>query len=90
MNKKTNNLIINSELPENIFKLEYFNQNLNDNVEYQKWNNLMIKKYGRKAKLFKCQDDDILFYTSNEDCKSHPFYQSVCPYCNNTIYYLMV
>ena len=31
---------------ENIFKLDYYNQNVSDNIEFQKWKNVTIKKYG--------------------------------------------
>ena len=85
-NEKENNLIA-SILPDNAFKKEYASQNLSKNIEFRNWKNKMIQKYGRNAKLFKCNKDNILFYTSNEDCKSYPFYQSICPCCNNPICY---
>ena len=81
------NTLIDSKLPDNAFREEYDNQQLDNNIGFNKWKNNMIKKYGIKAKLFRCQDDNILFYTSNEDCKSYPFYQSNCPCCGHPICY---
>ena len=85
-NEKENNLI-ESILPDNAFRTEYAFQNLNRNVEFRNWKNKMIQKYGRNAKLFKCTKDNIYFYTSNEDCKSYPFYQGLCPCCQRPICY---
>ena len=86
-NEKENNLF-ESILPDNVFKTEYASQSLNtNNIEFRNWKNKMIQKYGRDAKLFKCKKDNILFYASNEDCKSYPFYQSICSCCKNPICY---
>ena len=45
----------------------------------------MIKKYGENPKQFKCLDDNILFYTNYENCRSFPSYKSKCPICKNQI-----
>ena len=71
----------------NTFKLDYLNQNLRRNADFQKWKNSMIEEYGRDAKLFTCNYEKLLFYTSNEDCKNYPFYQSICPSCKRPICY---
>ena len=71
----------------NTFKLDYLNQNLRRNADFQKWKNSMIEEYGRDAKLFTCKYEKLLFYTSNEDCKNYPFYQSICPSCKRPICY---
>ena len=47
----------------------------------------MIKKYGENPKQFKCLDDNILFYTNYENCRSFPSYKSKCPICKNQICY---
>ena len=86
-NEKEYNLS-ESILPDNVFKTEYASQNINkNNIEFRNWQNKMIQKYGRDARLFRCIKDNIIFYTSNEDCKSNPFYQSICPCCNKPICY---
>ena len=71
----------------NQFKLDYNNQQLEGNIKFQKWKNLMIAQYGRNAKLFKCLNDDVLFYSFNKDCKKHPIYKSICPCCHKYICY---
>ena len=47
----------------------------------------MLDIYGNNAMLFKCLKDKIYFYTSYEECKSYPVYQSVCPVCEDPICY---
>ena len=71
----------------NAFKLDYLNQDFNNNIEYQKWKKLMLKKYGRYAKQFKCLKDKIIFYTSYDDCRSDPSYKGECPICKQQICY---
>ena len=77
----------NEQHLDNVFKLDYLNQKLNDNVEYKKWLNENIQIYGKNYKLFQCSMDKLLFITSTSDCKSYPFYQSICPKCKNPICY---
>ena len=77
----------NGKTLENIFQLDYLNQNLSGNNEFIKWKNLNIKKYGNNYRLFKCSMDKLLFMTTNSNCKSYPFYQCICPKCNNPICY---
>ena len=68
------------------YKPEFEGQTLNDNnVEFFKWKESMLLKYGKNAKLFKCLIDDIYFYTSDEDCKKYPIYQAECPKCLRNI-----
>ena len=69
------------------FKLLNPNQNIKGNIEFLNWKNLYIKKIGNNIKLFKCIKDNILFFTTNSDCKNYPFYQSKCPICNNFMCY---
>jgi len=67
---------------ENYFICEYANQELNDNnLQFLNWKNSMKKKYGKNAKLFRCLKDKIYFYTTNDECKKYPIYQSQCPKC---------
>ena len=72
---------------DNTFKLDYINQKLDGNVEFEKWKNLNIKKYDNNYRLFKCSFDKLIFMTTKEDCKSYPFYQSLCPKCQKPICY---
>ena len=72
---------------ENAIKLDYDNQKLDGNAEFEKWKNLNIKKYGQNYRLFKCLLDKLVFITTKEDCKSFPFYQSKCPKCQKPICY---
>ena len=83
-NEKLNNF--DAEL-NNAFKLDYKEQNLNNNIKYKNWETSMIKKFGNNARLFKCSKDNLLFYTSNQECKEFPFYVSICPYCKREICY---
>ena len=69
------------------YKLEYENQNVKNNFEFLKWKKEMLDEYGKNAMLFKCLEDKIYFYTSYEECKRYPIYQSVCPICEEPICY---
>ena len=44
-------------------------------------------EYGDNARLFKCVTDNILFYTSDEDCKNYPLFKSTCPCCKGDVCY---
>ena len=70
-----------------IFTYDYANQNLDNNIKFQEWKNSMIKKYGNDAKLFRCEKDKILFYSSYKDCISLPCYRNECPKCRTYICY---
>ena len=72
---------------ENVFKPNYENQNLDNNIEYQKWKESMIKKYGTKGKLYKCPKDKILFYTSDDDGGHFHENEGLCPLCKEHICY---
>ena len=76
-----------SSLKDEIFKLDYLEQNLDNNIEFQKWKELMINKYGKNSKIFKCSEDKILFFVKNEDCKRYPFYKCICPICKHPVCY---
>ena len=85
MENETNINLIENKESEDIFKLDYYEQNYNTNAEFRRWRNSMMIKFGRNSRLFKCMDDEILFCSTNEDCKNFPFYQSKCPLCKNHI-----
>ena len=78
---------ISSKNPDNIYRLDFNNQNFKNSPEFQRWKASMLNKFGRNAILYKCKADKILFYTRNEDYKNFPFCQSICPKCQNPICY---
>ena len=67
-----------------IFKLDYENQNLKSNSNYEKFKNNIKKKYGNDAKLFRCKLDKIIFYY---DCSKYPYYTAKCPKCQKFMCY---
>ena len=79
------NLIEKNKNFENIFKLDYKEQNLNNNLNFIKWKNEMLEKYGRDAKLFKCVKDNLFFYVSNRDTKGDHLHLGKCPQCQRFI-----
>ena len=76
--------IYNSECA---FKLDYSNQSLKENKEFQNWKIQMLKRYGNDAKLFKCKYDNCYFYGTNKECKTRPYNSAYCPICNRSICY---
>jgi len=80
-------IITNNNTSINVFKLQYKDQNVNNNFEYQKWKKLMLKKYGNNSMEFKCNKDKILFYSKYNDCLNEYYYKCKCPICNNYICY---
>ena len=71
----------------NIFKPEYESQNLDNNLDYQKWYSSMINKFNNKGKLYKCSKDNILFYISDEESGNRHINEGFCPICQKTICY---
>ena len=79
------NLILENK---NIFKLDYENQNLNNNINYLNWKDSIPKEYGNEAKILKCKKCKILFYSKKEDIITQkPFYLKTCPICKKYICY---
>ena len=85
-NKKCLNIDNNEQNLKSCYKLDYEGQPLN-NAEFIKWKKDMLEKYGKDAKLFKCKEENILFYITNEECKSNPAYKYNCPSCKKSICY---
>ena len=78
-------LLGNSEYSSlDVFILDYGDQYFRNNIEFQKFEISMKKKYGNNAKLFKCKKDKILFY---DNSPNFPFYESKCPKCKKSICY---
>lgn len=88
-NEKEINILDNNNQisSKSIFKLDYLEQNLDNNAEFHNWQSENIAFLGKKAKLFKCIKDKIYFYTSYQKIKKYPFYISNCPLCNIPICY---
>jgi len=85
--KNVNLLIENNYTSINVFKLQYKDQNVNNNIEYQKWKKLMLKEYGNNSMEFKCKNDKILFYSKYNICLNDFYYKCKCPICNKYICY---
>ena len=68
------------------FKKDYHDQKIDDkNWNFLKNKQSIITTYGENAKLFQCLKDDIYFFSSEQDCKSYPFYRQICPICKKQI-----
>ncbi len=76
------NDLIRSE--NNIFRLDYSEQNINSNLDFIKWKKSMLEIYGNEAKLFHCLEDKIYYYVSKKDFH----YKKACPICKKSICYL--
>ena len=48
--KNVNLIIQNNHTSFNVFQLKYKDQNEDENIEYQKWKNLMLIEYGNNSK----------------------------------------
>lgn len=71
----------------NAFKPEFDAQKLENNKNFQNWKQAMIDKYGIKGKLYKCPDDKIFFYTSDEENGRVHESEGICPLCKNKVCY---
>ena len=84
--KRINIMDKNDSNLRNIFKLDYEGQTLKS-AEFIKWKQDMIKIYGTNFKLFKCKEENILFYVSKDECWKNPKYKKECPSCKKSICY---
>ena len=78
--EKNDILITNQE----IFKCDFEGQNVKNSPKYQTWEQSMKGIYGNNGKLFKCPQDKIYYYYTNEDCK-RTYYLGSCPICKKSI-----
>ena len=75
-----------------IFRLDFEEQNIKNNKEFQKWKYELDKKYGKSIRIYKCSKDCIFFYRiiNNgfdqyiEKCPKCNKY--ICCFCSQTIY----
>ena len=72
-NNESNNLAI--------FKLDFYGQKKDKNINFQKWKNSIIKKYNKNVKFFRCVKENIIFCSSNNN-NIKKSYTSKCPSCN--------
>jgi len=84
--EKINNLNETFE-QNNIFKLDYAEQNIIKNNKYKLWKESILKKYGNNVKLFRCIQDKILFYASYDENVDDSIYHCRCPICKKAICY---
>jgi len=54
-------------------------------MKFKLWKELMLKKYGKDAKLFRCIQDKILFYSSYDENINDSIYLHRCPICKKSI-----
>jgi len=84
--EKINNLNETFE-QNNLFKLDYAEQNIIKNNKYKLWKESILKKYGNNVKLFRCIQDKILFYASYDENVDDSIYHCRCPICKKAICY---
>ena len=66
------------------FKPEYEEQKLRNNINFKKFKESIIKKYGNHARIFYCTKDKIYFYY---DDSKFPYLEGICPLCKWRICY---
>ena len=69
----------NDELNINIFNIDYENQKLENNINFNKWKETMNNKYNGKGNIYKCPFANHYFYGEQKD------YGILCPSCNKPI-----
>ena len=67
---------INKMKSDNIFKLDYNEQSLKNNLKFNSWKNIMLQKYGNDVK---CSYDGLYFYYTNESFRNLPLCSSIYP-----------
>ena len=81
------NVLIGDSSLNEYFKIEFENQNLNDNPSYLMWKESMISLNGNDTKFVKCKYDNIIFSCTKKSLRKNPIYQSRCPVCKKDICY---
>ena len=67
-----------------IFKTDYKNQKLEDNINFQKFKQTMLSKNDNKGRIFYCKNEDLYFYYNDSQ---YPYYHGICPSCKRHICY---
>lgn len=63
----------------NIFNIDYENQNVENNCNFNKWKESINYKYNGKGNIYKCPFEKHYFYGEEKE------YRIVCPSCNKEI-----
>ena len=73
----------NDYFSNNIFKIDYPGQNLDNNKGYKQWIKSMKAIHGKNAKIIKlkCAEDNLYFCTKYSDCLKEPSFKAKCPIC---------
>ena len=81
-NNQCSNIIEND-----IFTLDYENQDIENNINFIKWKESMNQKYNGKKNLYKCPHKKHYFYGEIKDCSilCPSCNEKICPFCNNPI-----
>ena len=66
-----------------IFKPEYAGQKIKNNINFIKYRESILKKYGKNARIFYCKENKIYFYYNDSE---YP-YEGICPLCSKSICY---
>ena len=75
-------------LLDDVFKFDYENQNIENNIDFKKWKAKVKKENNNKIKIYKCNDCKICFYVNvYEDSDYDEYYYSSCPICKKEICY---
>ena len=64
---------------EDVYKIEFSDQNLDNNIRFQNWKKDMLNLYGNKLILVKCYKDNIIFCAKRKELQTYKF---KCPKCN--------
>lgn len=70
---------------DNIFELDFANQNIENNTNYKKWEKNIKNKYGKNIRILRCLKDKIFFCSRNEDDKDNDPLTAKCPLCQDLI-----
>ena len=73
--------LLNNKL--DVFKIDYENQNIENNIDFKKWKEKMKKANTDKIGFYRCNDCKICFYNRIYDEFNH--YSSNCPICKKEI-----
>jgi hypothetical protein len=86
-NENDENLIDRTEY----FKLDFSEQIIKGNRNFEEFKKQKLNELGKDAKLFHCKNDNIYFYISKKECEIHDndniYYTKNCPKCKNYICY---
>ena len=68
---------------QNVFKLDYAQQNIINNKQFENWKSEIKTQYDESIRLYKCNKDNIYFYAKIHNSLDE--YLAKCPECNEYI-----